>query len=193
MLSIADRTSAPFATRAAALFSSAVPGRLAGALAIGSGFAYLAYLFVGDATREQVITAWNLLITFAAIWLGLRVAQRGSVLAILATSAGVLASLLWAFVYHEPQLEPWWLGLAACWWLGVGLLLRRDRRALGTFTLLLGVAAAMDFVLTVLDAPMPIYALGGFKLPLTIVWSFWIGGVLLLDPLLGRDRQRGLP
>ena len=181
MSSIAGRMSAPSATRAAALPAMAaallrVAGRLVGTLAILSGFAYLAYLFVDDATRDQAITAWNVLIVPAAIWLGIRLAHRGAFLAILATAAGVLASLLWALAYHEPKLEPWWLGLAAGWWLGLGWLLRADRPGLGRFTLLLGVAAALDFVLTVLDAPMPIYALGGLKLPLTTLWTFSVGG-----------------
>ena len=118
--------------------------------------------------------------------------MRSALQAILATGAGVLASLLWALAYHEPKLEPWWLGLAACWWLGLGWLLRADRPGLGRFTLLPGVAAALDFVLTVLDAPMPIYALGGLKLPLTALWSFWVGGALLRDPFLRRARERSL-
>ncbi len=98
------------------------------------------------------------------------------------TAAGVAASLLWAFAYGSPGLEPWWIGLAAAWWLGLGWLLVPKRRALGRFTLLLGVAAAIDFVLTALNAPMPIYAIGGLKIPMTIVWSLWAGLSLVREP-----------
>jgi hypothetical protein len=161
---------------------SPATGRFAGVLAIASGLAYVAYPF----TNDMAITAWNLLIIPAALWLGFRTAPRGRVLAAAATAAGVAASVLWALVYHEPQLEPWWIGLAAAWWLGLGWLLRADRRRLAAFTLLLGVAAAVDFVLTVLNASAPIYALGGFKIPFAIVWTFWFGWTLVRDPLLER-------
>jgi hypothetical protein len=161
---------------------SPAAGRFAGVLAIASGLAYVAYPF----TNDMAITAWNLLIIPAALWLGFRTAPRGRVLAAAATTAGVAASVLWALVYHEPQLEPSWIGLAAAWWLGLGWLLRADRRRLAAFTLLLGVAAAVDFVLTVLNASAPIYALGGFKIPFAIVWTFWFGWTLVRDPLLER-------
>jgi hypothetical protein len=158
-------------------------GRLAGGFALASGLAYLAYwpLGFGDAS----ITAWNLLIIPTALYLGAGVASRGPIVSAAFTAAGVTASLLWAFSYRLPAVEPWWIGLAAVWWLGLGWLLAPERRALGRFTLLLGVAAAVDFVLTALNAPMPIYALGGFKIPLTMVWSFWVGLGLVRDPRLG--------
>lgn len=156
-------------------------GRLAGALAIASGLAYIAF-FVGGGLRSAWIVAWNLLIIPAALYTGVLVGRRGMLLAAISTVAGVAASILWASNHQVPGLEPWWIGLAAVWWLGLGWLLRRGRRGLGLFTLSLGVAAAVDLVLTVLDAPMPIYALGGFKIPLTIAWTFWMGASLVRDP-----------
>ena len=117
-----------------------------------------------------------------ALYLGGRLASRGPIISASSTAAGVTASLLWAFGYRSPSLEPWWIGLAAAWWLGLGWLLRNERRALGRFTLLLAAATLIDFVLTALDAPWPIYALGGFKGPLTIVWTFWVGLALVRDP-----------
>ena len=30
----------------------------------------------------------------------------------------------------------------------------------------------------------PLYALGGFKLPFTMIWTFWIGWTLVHDPML---------
>jgi hypothetical protein len=97
--------------------------------------------------------------------------------------------------YHSPALEPWWIGLAAAWWLSLGWLLRTEHPTLGRFTLLLGVAATIDFVLTALNAPWSIYALGGFKGPLTIAWSFWVGLSLLRDRPWdqGREEVRSEP
>lgn len=161
-------------------------GTLAGAMALASGIAYVAYFFAGLSARDALITSWNLLIIPTAIYVGLVVARRGPILAAISTTAGVVASLLWAFGSRMSSLEPWWIGLAAVWWLGVGWLLRADRRRLALFTLVLGFSAAVDFGLTVVNAPMPIYALGGFKIPLTIVWTFWLGVSLLRDPTMER-------
>ena len=160
-------------------FDGRIAGRTAGALAIGSGAAYLAYPF----TNDLAITAWNLLTIPAFLWLGVRTAGHGRILALASTTSGIAASLLWAFVYHEPSLEAWWIGLAAASWLGFGWLLRREVPRLAGFTLLLGMAAAVDFVLTALHAPFPLYALGGFKLPFTMIWTFWIGWTLIRHPL----------
>ena len=150
--------------------------RLAGAFALASGVAYLAYLLPTPA-RDGAITAWNLLIIPTAIYLGVVLAPRGPVVAAASMATGIVASLLWAFDYKSPTLEPVWIGLAAIWWFGVGWLLRLENWRLGWFTLILSVATAIDFVLTALNAPFPMYALGGFKIPLTIVWT-----------LLGRSR-----
>ena len=162
-------------------------GRLAGVSAVASAFAYVAYFFGGFSETHALITLWNLLIIPTAIHVGLVAARRGPILAAISTTSGVVASLLWAFASRMSSLEPWWIGLAAVWWLGVGGLLRSDRRSSSTLTILLGVAAAIDFVLTIVNAPMPIYALGGFKIPLTMVWSVWLGVALLRDPTLGRS------
>ena len=127
-------TSPPRKGRAAALVGtvtgrySSVFGRVAGAFALASGFAYVAYLIPPEG-RDQAITAWNLLIIPTALYLGGRLASRGPIISASSTAAGVTASLLWAFGYRSPSLEPWWIGLAAAWWLGLGWLLRNERRA----------------------------------------------------------------
>ena len=159
--------------------SSFALGLAAGGFALASGCAYIAYLLAASQFQDASITAWNLLIIPTALYLGVRLAPHGALLSAASTTAGVTASLLWAFYHRVPSLEPWWIGLAAIWWLGLGWLLRTERRTLGLFTFLLGVSAAVDFVLTALNAPMPIYALGGFKIPLTIIWSLWLGIALL--------------
>lgn len=158
--------------------------RLAGAFALGSGVAYLAYLLPISA-RDGAISAWNLLIIPTSVYLGVVLAPRGPVVAAASTAAAVVASLLWAFDYKSPTLEPVWIGLAAFWWFAIGWLLRRENPRLGWFTLILSAATAIDFVLTALNAPFPIYALGGFKIPLTIVWTFWVGVALVRGRLLG--------
>lgn len=152
--------------------------------------AYVAYFLGGGSRPEAWIVTWNLLIVPCALYTGLLVTRHGVSVALTSTAAGVAASLLWGFNHGVPGLEPWWIGLAAVWWLGLGWLLRESRRGLGLFTLMLGVAAGVDFVLTALDAPMPIYALGGFKIPMTIIWTFWLGASLLRDPVMPQVSEK---
>lgn len=150
----------------------------AGLCAVASGLAYLQY-FVSGASGDWAITAWNLLIIPAALVLGLRLASRGSLIAAGATAAGIAGSVLWAFDFRTASVEPWWIALAAAWWLGLGWLLRKRHRATAWLTLALGIAATIDLVVTILDAPLPWLAVGGLKLPLTTVWSVWIGVLLI--------------
>ncbi len=156
-------------------------GRVAGIFAIVSGLASVALLVSLD-RFEWLITAWNLSIIPTALYLGVLLARRSPLIAATATLAGISASILWALGYQHPPLEPWWIGLAALWWAGLGWLLRAERRRLGWFTLLLAGATALDFVLTAAQVPMPIYALGGFKIPLSMIWSFWVGISLIRRP-----------
>jgi hypothetical protein len=87
--------------------------------ALASGCAYVAYLLpIGG--RDWAITAWNLLIIPTALYLGRRAAPGGPLVSAVSMAAGVAAALLWAFAYDSSALEPWWIGLAAAWWLGVG-------------------------------------------------------------------------
>jgi hypothetical protein len=160
------------------------PRLIAGAFALASGLAYLVYA-VPPEGPDEAITAWNMLIIPAAIYVGAELSWREPIVAAASTAAGVIASVLWAFAYASPTLEPWWIGLAAAWWLGLGWLLRGDHRALARFTLLLGVATLFDLVVTALDPPMPLYLLGAFKLPLTVAWTFWVGLSLVRDPAWG--------
>jgi|SRR5687767_12792127 len=170
--------------------SSSALGLVAGGFAVASGCAYIAYLLVGIQFRDTSIAAWNILIIPTALSLGVRLAAHGALVSAASAAAGVAASWLWAFGHDVPELEPWWIGLAAAWWLGLGWQLRTERPTLGLFTVLLGVSATVDFILTALNAPTPIYALGGFKIPLTIVWSLWLGVALLRYPRLGAPQGR---
>ncbi|HUS20443.1 MAG TPA: hypothetical protein VMZ66_00345, partial [Aeromicrobium sp.] len=161
---------------------------IAGSLAIASGVAYFAYLLPFEG-RDRAITAWNLLIIPAIVYLGGWLASRAPVVASASTAAGVTASLLWALAFRSPTLEPWWIGLAAAGWLGFGWLLLREYRALGRFTLVLGVATIIDLVVTVMNASMPLYLLGAFKLPLTTAWTLWIGLTLVRDSRWSAERS----
>ena len=160
---------------------------LAGVFALAAGLAYLCYWPI-LARPDWAITAWNLLIIPTAVYLGVRLASRGWAVAATSTAAGIAASLLWATSFRNPGLEPWWIGLAAIWWLGFGWLLLPSHRATGILTLALGVATVLDFFVTLLDIGFPMLALAGLKLPLSTLWSFWIGAVLITDGI-GRDRS----
>jgi hypothetical protein len=152
----------------------------AGLCAIASGVAYLLY-FASGGNADWAITAWNLLIIPAAIVLGWRLSTGGSMVAAGATAAGVAASVLWAFEFRRAAVEPWWIGLAAVWWLGLAWALRAHHRKTAWLTAALGTAAAVDVVVTVLDAPLPWLAIGGLKIPLTNLWSLWIGVLLIRE------------
>ena len=162
-----------------------VLGVLAGLCAIASGLAYLAYWPILD-QPDWAITAWNLLIIPTALYLGIRLGPRGPVVAAISTAAGIAAALLWATSFRQAALEPWWIGLAAVWWIGIGWLLLPTHRATGILTVTLGVVAALDFFVTLWDIGLPLLAVAGLKLPLSTVWSFWIGVVLI-----GDARRRG--
>ena len=59
--------------------------------------------------------------------------------------------------------------VGATWWLGMAPLLRQERRALGTFTTVLGIAALLDAL--------------GVILQIEVVFMIGLAGVLLLIPL----------
>ena len=159
---------------------------LAGATAIASGSAYVLYLLL-PGQPDWLITAWNLLIIPTFVILGVRFAPFGPMIAGASTAAGVAASVLWAFDFERAAVEPWWIGLAAASWLGFGWLLRARHGRIAWFTLLLGVVAAVDLVVTLADAPQPWLAIGGLKIPLTNLWSFWIGAALVRASLTERE------
>src|SRR5262245_22371570 len=156
---------------------------LAGLLALASGLAYAAWPLLGQ--PDWAITAWNLCLIPVALYLGLLLTPRGPLLAAVSVGAGIGASLLWAVGFRHASAEPWWIGLAAVWWLSLGWLLLPVRRATGVFTILLGVATAVDFVVTALGLGQPWLVLGGLKLPLSTVWSVWIGVLLIRSATRG--------
>ncbi|GAC1671068.1 MAG: hypothetical protein NVS9B9_29310 [Ktedonobacteraceae bacterium] len=86
--------------------------------------------------------------------------------------------LLWAV--NSAVMEASWILLSAIWWLGIGFVLRSERKILGIFTIVVGIAALLDGMVTLLDLPLPFLALGALKLPLAMLWNFWIGIALLI-------------
>ena len=140
-----------------------------------------------------MIAGWNLLLVPAAIvmWQRLRVANPESIG--LYTICGIISLMFWAYggATHgiTPPLEIVYLLLSAVWWIGIGNALRSEQKALGIFTLTLGLFALLDAVLSFFE-PMPfyIYVIAAPKLPLSIIWNFWIGVYLLHGDFVNDDR-----
>ncbi len=75
--------------------------------------------------------------------------------------------------------------LGGIWWLGIGLLLRREQPALGIFTIVLGIFALLDALGRILNIQI-IYTVGLAGVLLLIpIWSLWFG----ID-LLGSRKMR---
>ena len=69
--------------------------------------------------------------------------------------------------------------LSGIWWLGIGLLLRREQPALGIFTTVLGIFALLDALGRILNIQL-IYTVGLAGVLLLIpIWSLWFGIDLL--------------
>jgi Domain of unknown function (DUF4386) len=69
--------------------------------------------------------------------------------------------------------------LSGIWWLGIGLLLRREQPALGIFTTVLGIFALLDALGRILNIQL-IYTVGLAGILLFIpIWTLWFGIDLL--------------
>jgi len=81
------------------------------------------------------------------------------------------------------MLEVSYLLLSGVWWVGIGNELRKKYRVFGIFTFIVGMFSLLDATLSFFE-PLPfyIYVLAAPKLPLAIVWDFWLG-LFLLSPL----------
>ncbi len=114
-------------------------------------------------------------------WLG---PKRPSFLR-LYTVCGVVSLCFWSYggTTHgiTPPLETTYLMLSGVWWTGLGLQLRLEARTLGYFTVVLGVVAMLDGLFSFLEPmPLAIYALAAPKVPMALVWSFWVGAILFV-------------
>jgi hypothetical protein len=176
--------------------------KIAGLAALLAGLAWIGWAVVNGATGGmldsgdgavglrlaklgQLFTiAWNLLLIPAALVLWKRLQQDDSEQILLYTVWGVLSLSLWAIGgaarINSPMLEVCYLLLSGVWWTGIGMALQTRNKIFGTFTIILGAFSLLDATLSFLE-PMPfyIYVLAAPKLPLAIVWDFWLGYFLL--------------
>ncbi len=75
--------------------------------------------------------------------------------------------------------------LSGIWWLGIGLLLRREQPALGIFTTVLGIFALLDALGRILNIQL-IYTIGLAGILLFIpIWTLWFGIDLLRGGKMG--------
>lgn len=175
--------------------------RLAGCTALVSAAAWITWAILNSVTHggldsgrgidarvfklAGVLTAgWNLLLIPAAFALWKLLEQRNPARVLLYTMSGIGALFFWAYggATHgiTASLETTYLLMGGIWWVGIGQELRQERRVFGTYTVLLGLMTCLDGVFTILE-PLPdlIYMIAAPKLPMALVWSLWVGILLL--------------
>jgi hypothetical protein len=175
---------------------------LAGVGALVAGFAWVAWAVmnqrlhggldggppaVGEGTARIgafLMVAWNLMLLPAALALDDELRPRAPASMRVATLAGITSLCFWAFGGATrtitPVLEVTYIALSAVWWGGVGRAMRPTRPIFGAFTLLLAAFALWDAILTSLPTvPFTLYLTAAPKLPLSIIWDFWLAAVLL--------------
>ncbi len=167
--------------------------RIAGITAIAAGIAQVAYFvlynrgLISNQGEALFIVSWNLALIPTALLLWQRLHAHSPYLTALYTMYGLMSLLLWASssAMHAITLivEATYIFLSAVWWLGIGSLLRPERTSLGIFTMVVGLFAFIDATASVFESVSLLFALGGLKLPLALVWNFWIGTDLLMRPL----------
>ncbi len=136
---------------------------------------------------QLLMVSWNLLLIPAALFLWRWLEHRNPHLMLLYTVCGIASLLFWAYGGATrgitQVLETTYLLLSGVWWLGVGSVLRDERKGLGIFTMVLGSLTLIDAVVTFLE-PVPFFLLpiAGLKLPLSLIWVVWVGVALLARP-----------
>jgi hypothetical protein len=176
--------------------------KIAGISAILAGIAWLVWIILNGVTNGELDTggaaiglrlakfgqllmiAWNLLLIPAAVFLGNRFYAKDENPALFLTICGIASQMFWAYGGATsgitPMLEVTYLFLSGIWWLGIGLILRGRWKMTGNLSVVVGAFSLLDAVLSFLEpVPFWIYALAAPKLPLAIVWNFWIGVFLL--------------
>ena len=185
------------------------PSRVASVCALGAGLAWVVWVAVNSRTHGGLDVgaaavgettarfgaflqvAWNLLLLPAALVLHAELEPAAPERMRLVTLAGIVSLLFWAFGSATrtitPVLEVTYIALSAVWWLGLGVALRASRRGFAAFTLLLGVFAAWDALLSGWQqVPFALFVTSAPKLPLSIIWDFALAWVLFP---LGRRRE----
>lgn len=135
---------------------------------------------------QLLMVAWNVLLIPAALSLYSRLLTVHPERVRLSTACGLASLLFWAYggATHgiTPALEVTYISLSAVWWCGIGATMWSTSKWFGGLTLVLGVFAAWDAVLTALEPiPFALYVTAAPKLPLSILWDFALA-VLLLRP-----------
>jgi hypothetical protein len=176
--------------------------KIAGISAILAGIVWLVWIILNGLTNGELdasgaaislrlakfgqllMIAWNLLLLPAAILLGNHFYAKDENPALFLTTCGIASQMFWAYGGATrgitPMLEVTYLFLSGIWWLGIGSMLRGSWKLTGNFTVVVGAFAILDALLSFLEpVPFWIYALAAPKLPLAIVWNFWIGVFLL--------------
>ena len=175
--------------------------RIAGFMALLAGAAWIAWAVINTVTHggldagppsvsaslaragRLLIAGFNLFLIPAAfvLWSWLRPGQ--AMRAGLITVCGLTSLCLWATAAVAqritPPVEVTYLALSGIWWCGLGVMLWPRRRFFAAFTLILGVFALWDSLLTALwPIPFGLYLTAAPKLPLSMLWDFLIGGAL---------------
>lgn len=127
------------------------------------GFAYLFFGAMGAATLGIVLP------NQIGAYVNAAVAERYTHQAIFLAFSNAIYDGVWG------TLDPL---LAGVWWVGIGTILRRDRRALGWVTVVLGVFMLLRDVKL---GPIEVIALSVYFV-LAPIWAAWSGVDLLLRP-----------
>jgi len=131
----------------------------------------LTYVFLGALGAAINATVWPELM---AEYAGAGPERRAMLEVVFGTYATVVVIGLWGILART---------VSAIWWIGIGLVLREERRHLGWFTILLGAFAAIAGVGNLLVVA-PLTGLGtmGFLL-LAPAWALWLGVDLWRRPV----------
>lgn len=123
----------------------------------------LAYVLVGAIGAAILAATWPSMIERYAVATG---AERAGILNAFTFVTNMVYGGLWN------TLEVF---LAGAWWLGMGLLLRRERRAFGIATIVLGAACLVDSAGNLLG--LPALAAPGLNVYLVLapIWACWLG------------------
>jgi hypothetical protein len=155
---------------------------IAGLLAIAAGMCWLVWIAANNFNEtprmaeliQVMIAGWNLLLIPAAVVIYERYKSEAMRLF---TASGIVSLLFWGYGGATGTITPGsevvYLLLSGVWWIGIGL---RIPGYFGKFTIVLGIFSILDAVLSFFE-PMPfyIYVLAAPKLPLSIIWDFWVG------------------
>lgn len=134
-------------------------------------FCGLAYILLGAAGAAILSAVWPPMVSAYA-------QASGGQAEVLEVVFGAFTNAVVGGIWNS--LDPITSGI---WWLGIGLLLRSERRGLGIFTVVLGVVSLLNGIGTLLG----IFILATLALNLILllapIWALWLGIDLLRKPV----------